>query len=481
MKFDSSNDERSSRRDRRPPPNYFTRSMQVRLLTSVFAFMLVLVLMFEARKPENWKWMWAGVDTSSEAEEELEPIDTRLPPAERRPADEIGTVYANDPPGTSIADEVSAEADDADALHRVEIDAWRGIWRRLDRDQRIVLQRVLRASRRRTAFDTNDSATWSDTYEQIEQSLARYLETANEAVLVSGEEVPADQKRQLLNVLRRVEVDWKESRGNALQAVLEERAWTELERETLSKLQATLDELALMEIRDDMVSRPAEQYAWFRLLESLIEQDEQHLKTQSLGEASFVQLFRQPNEYRGKVVMVRGRVESACKVSAPKNDVGIQTYYMLWLRPLDSSGSPIVAYTLKLPLGFPAIGEELTPIREDVTLTAYFFKRWAYRAKDGIRTAPLLLAKVPVWHPEPAGRTTTLPSPGVALIAVMFVALLAFRIARWAYSASNALPSKRRTAAANSPNAAQFEALRHERVHPPIDEALRELSDQDET
>ena len=486
MKLHSRDDDRPPRRDLQPPPNYFARSMQVRLLTLVFAFMLVIVLMFEARKPENWKWMWGGVDSPGEAEAELVPIDTRLPPAEQTPGDEIGTVYANDPPGSNIAATVTEsataiEADDADALHRVEIDAWRGIWRRLDREQRIIFQRVLRAARRNNDFDPDDLTSWSETYQQVDSSLAQYLETANEAVLVAGEEIPAEQKKQLLNVLRRVEMDWREKRGPALRAVLEARRWTESERASLAHQQATLDELALSEIQDDMVWRPAEQHAWFRLFETLLEQDEQQLQEQSLGEASFVQLFRQPNEYRGKIVSARGRVELAYKVSAPSNDVGIEAYYVFWLRPLDSSDSPIVAYALDLPPGFPAVGEGHTSLREDATFTGYFFKRWAYGAKDGIRTAPLLLAKAPVWHPAPAGPTTRLPSPGVALAAVLLVALLAFRIARWAYSASNSLPSKQRLREARSPDSSQFEALRSETVRPPLNQALQELADQDET
>lgn len=300
-------------------------------------------------------------------------------------------------------------------------------------------------------------------------------------MLVSGEEVPDEQKKQLLNVLRRVEIDWRETRGPALRAVLESREWTEVERESLAKQQATLDELALLEIRDDMVWRPAEQHAWFRLFETLIELNEQQLQEQSLGEASFVQLFRQPNEYRGKIVTTRGRVELAYKVSAPKNDIGIEAYYVFWLRPLDSSDSPIVAYALELPPDFPAVGEGHTALREDLTFTGYFVKRWAYGAKDGIRTAPLLLAKVPVWHPAPEGPTLNLPSPGVAIAAVLLVALLAFRIARWAYAASDALPSKRRLTEAHSPDPAQFEALRSESVRPPLDQAFKELADQDET
>lgn len=482
MRFGSRDDEQrdSSRRRIQPPPNYFARSTQVRLLTMVFAFMLVIVLMFEARKPDNWRWMWSGVKDGPKTEELAEPIDTRLPPAEQREADPVGTVYANDQPGANITTAGLSEADsEEDARHRVEIDAWRGILKRLDRDQRIVLQRVLRAARRRASFDASDLPVWSATYQQLDEQLAKYLQAANEAVLVSGDEVPPEQKQQLMNALRQVEVEWTKMLGRALRAVLEERRWTELERESLAGLQDTLDELALMEIRDDMVWRPAEQHAWFRLFEKLLEQEPQSLQQQSLGEVSFVQLFRQTNEYRGQVVTVKGRVELAYRVTPPKNDIGVEQYYVCWLRPTDSSDSPIVAYLLELPAGFPRVGNEHTALREDLTLTGYFFKRWAYGAKDGIRTAPLVLARTPEWHAAPPLPISKLPSPGVAAAAVLMVVLLAIMVSRLAFSASDALPTRSRLSA-RDPEPKQFEALVAGKVRPTPADRLRELADQKE-
>ncbi len=43
---------------RKPPPNYFSRRVQAKILLLVFLFMGVLMLMSEARKPKHWQWMW---------------------------------------------------------------------------------------------------------------------------------------------------------------------------------------------------------------------------------------------------------------------------------------------------------------------------------------------------------------------------------------------------------------------------------------
>jgi hypothetical protein len=50
--------------------------------------------------------------------------------------------------------------------------------------------------------------------------------------------------------------------------------------------------------------------------------------------------------------------------------------------------------------GLPVDGEYVET-DETVSVTGYFFKRWAYRAQDSTRLAPLILAKTLRWEPEP--------------------------------------------------------------------------------
>lgn len=165
------------------------------------------------------------------------------------------------------------------------------------------------------------------------------------------------------------------------------------------------DELAA--IRDDSYFRNDEAKAWFALLDILRQTDEGELERRSLGRVAYVQLFRQPNTYRGELVTVVGTVRRAHRLSAPKNDVGIERYYQLWLQPADNPSSPMVIYCLGLPEGFPT-GMGLA---EDVRITGFFFKRWAYRAADTLRTAPTLLAKTVVWSPAATMPADVPPDP----------------------------------------------------------------------
>ncbi|MCC7083618.1 MAG: hypothetical protein IT427_01270 [Pirellulales bacterium] len=150
----------------------------------------------------------------------------------------------------------------------------------------------------------------------------------------------------------------------------------------------------LESVRDDTPSRPADQDACLNLLQVLHRATDAELKQASLGLVTYVQLFRQPEVYRGRLVDLRGTVRRAHPIPLPKNQSGLTQYYQLWLFTKDSGTNPFIVYALDLPAGFP-IG---TKLREPVELTGFFFKRVAYSAAGGGMTAPMLLAKTVAWN-----------------------------------------------------------------------------------
>jgi len=177
-------------------------------------------------------------------------------------------------------------------------------------------------------------------------------------------------------------------------------------------------------VRDDTVFRAPESDAWFHLLELLEKNTEERLAKGSSGPVGYLQLERQPQAYRGRLVTVSGTARSAQEVAAPENAYGIERYYQIWLQPLRSDPELIVVYTLYLPFDFP-VGEELD---EPVSATGFFFKRWAYPSRSGILTAPLVLARSIQWTPVqlavPPGSSeeqTLLAAAAAAVIALCFV------------------------------------------------------------
>lgn len=148
-------------------------------------------------------------------------------------------------------------------------------------------------------------------------------------------------------------------------------------------------------VRDDTVLRGGSEHdAFFHLLEILNRESEETLE-QAATPVTFVQLFKQSDEYRGELVSMHGSLRRAFKLPAAKNDYGIEHYYQTWFWPHDKD-FPVVIYFLELPEGFP-LGME---IHEEVSAVGFYFKRWAYAAADDIRTAPLILAKRPTWQKE---------------------------------------------------------------------------------
>jgi len=190
----------------------------------------------------------------------------------------------------------------------------------------------------------------------------------------------------------------------------------------------------LQHVRDDAIFRPEETNAWFNLLSVLRNSKQQDLEAAVFARPTYAQLFRQSEQYRGKIVQVKGVMRRAHYVRAVANDAGIQGYYLTWLFPYDNPHSPMVLYVLELPQGFPT---GMT-IAEEVEATGFFFKRLAYAAQDRPRTAPAVLARNIVWHQrpvlspaEPPGTATWLLAIGGALlVSAGFVAVVVLRTRR---------------------------------------------------
>lgn len=168
-------------------------------------------------------------------------------------------------------------------------------------------------------------------------------------------------------------------------------------------------------IQDDSPRRKAEADAWLHLLRALHETDEKTLQQQSIGRATYADLFRQSAAFRGQIVTVRGCVRRGHEIAAPSNAWGLERYYKLWLFPSDNPDSPMVVYCLSIPKDFP-LGMKIC---EEAEVTGFYFKRSAYQAVDTLRTAPTLAAKTLHWLPAaPADEEQEVPSAGwtVALL-----------------------------------------------------------------
>jgi hypothetical protein len=458
-----------------PPPNYFSRRVQFRLLVAVASLLLVVSLMFEARKAEYWEWMWSG---SPQVRFESQEFDTRL-----------SVVESNDPPGIVYAeasnDAVSVVVDATstqqnDAQRRLELDAWEKLLDRLNRSERSALDQVLLYSRDPEAKTSDIEPSWHGVLEGITKTYLSYLDDANKAVMLKGEMLPDRQRESLLNALREMEVGWTRELLPALHAPVEPRPWTQLDRDHLRALQSLLDELAAKEIRDDSFWRPEERHAWFRWFEILRQRNPTELQRDSIGYVGFLTLFKQSEDYRGKLVTIRGTARLAYRVQAPENIHGITGYVVYWVKPAGGPNSPIVVYALETPEGFPEIKDKdldrtTTPLNEEVTVTGYFFKRWAYPGQSGLHTAPLILARSPIWTGD-SSQPQERPTPGwiVVIGSLVAILLVSVSVAVLVYcvdkrSLGEGTPMR-------NPGRGQLKALKGKNVLPGPEETLQRLA-----
>jgi hypothetical protein len=398
--------------------------------------MLVLMAAERARDPKTWQWL-AEMD---KWDQPSEAINNRLPPQPLRTAgQDPDTFVTTDQAGADQPAEeaASGEPDGIDPVQRAWRQGWKEVFERLGDSERMLLCEMLyRAGQRQPLAADKQPAAQSAI-----ESAGRLWEDYQAAAFQSlGTLSPADQE-QWVDVLRQINLRWSENVRPSLDAVALGRTPTENEEILLAGFQETIDELALSRTLDDtLFLRPAEREIWLRLQGRARDTDSAQLRKESLGVVSYLQLFKQPREYRGRAVTIRGTVKSAYRVTASDNYLGVKEHFVLWILPAGGPTSPIVVYALDLPAGFPAIGSgasEMTKLHEDVEVTGFFLKRGAYLGKDGTYTAPLILANVPQW----SRRETVLADTArfsfgppwliPTIIAALVIAGLIFAVAWW--------------------------------------------------
>ena len=466
----------SARPSLRPPPDYTRRSVKWRIFVLVASLMVVLAIAERARDKNTWNWLWQ-LDQRATTEDAA--VTNRLEP-ER-------TVGDAEPLGTFVAksdSKVEASPPEAEASfeprERAWSQGWNDVYQMLEPQERTLVFQWLHYAREGQALPGLQREAAAALLSKLDTLWKDYQAAAFQSIVNLSE---ADQKLWT-DVLRHVNQRWSGEVHAALQAKLDGPINSEQEQ-ALAEWQRTLDEVNLQLVQDDRVFVPSDKEILFRLLGRARQSPSRDLRKQSVGRVSYLQLFKQPKQYRGKAVTVFGTAKLAYHVEAPPNHLGISGYYVYWIHPNDGPNSPVVVYALETPVGFPEIKDRdkdggVTPLHEQVEVTGYFLKRWAYRGKDGTYTAPLILARVPLWDAEQsklahaAGRTNLQTSEILTAISIALgLSLAAFGLIYWYV--------RRRDRIIRQPEnpqeeAAAINALQNIELRPSTSEALQQLS-----
>lgn len=184
----------------------------------------------------------------------------------------------------------------------------------------------------------------------------------------------------------------------------------------------TVDRNRLTGIVDDApLTRAGDKAGWdylFGVLRECSQEEIERLEGEWVG---FLQLQRQPVEYRGRLVQITGRLVRCEFVPQPQSenplDVNVSDdnasqahfsgrmpgFYESWVLVKDEKHIPISVCTLEVPVGFPVADG----LDEQVTVTGFFYKRRLFLSADDEEvTTPTILAKSFHWISEEKVGTT---------------------------------------------------------------------------
>jgi hypothetical protein len=203
--------------------------------------------------------------------------------------------------------------------------------------------------------------------------------------------------------------------------------------------------------------RDAEREAYFRVLEFAEQKDNNRLREaaqQNLADfenqfyvaqqkaaaknpgqphyrfSLYAGLLNDPAAYRGKLLTLRGHIRRLEEMPLMDGDRDLGTAYQAYLFTDDSRTHPYIVVCRFVPPEMPRGGD----IAEEVEVTGYFFKIYAYDAQDTARVAPLIIAQRLNWFPHQANLPLISPLLGGVLAAAAILMLI---VVLWRISAKD--------------------------------------------
>ena len=145
----------------------------------------------------------------------------------------------------------------------------------------------------------------------------------------------------------------------------------------------------LESISDQEIGIPAKEAdTYYRTLAHISRLDERYLDKHALKNVLHVNLLNSPDQYRGKLITIRGMARRISEVRVVKNQYGVKQTYEAWVLTPDSGNDPlrIVAGSIdpRLPTG--------EKVAVQIEVTGYFLKLYSYSSPKGHYVAPLILA-----------------------------------------------------------------------------------------
>lgn len=444
------------------PIPYSRSGLNTKLLMLFAMLGMVVYAMFEAGKPENWEWMGfekqPGISIAIDEENESRDaavLSNDSEVAERnvgatRKSDVKRSGAVGKPPSSGNASiSIVREQDSAGSqamlsirLQQASQEAgypaaairfWEQAYRDLSQDSRKALMKTLKQIRMEGSLSDKEIDAAKRAVIALTKKRREYHQELFDQLTLTPDK--ATNKRELSERYNASEDKWKKAILPSLVAKIGKQEITAEWRQAIIGLQAVLDQLAYAEVKDrTTVGWNGDSIAWARLWEKILHEDVTGEST-TANPVQRIQLVSQPDFYRGKSVTIEGVVLSGRKeVLKSTSSLGLDHYYVLWMRPTDSDVGPYCLYTAKLPEAFPDLGEEFQDLDQLIKANAVFFKVRSFVAVDSsVAYGPVLLTNtiesLAAAKPEAATREQSTIPWGYLLPAILGISLISGVIA----------------------------------------------------
>lgn len=352
---------------KRDAPNYSSLGTRLRLMSLVAMLVLVLMAMEKASKPETWERLGFREPVVEAAPDEST-IQVSANQLSDQPPD---IVESSDLHENSVQVEDVAQLAGQGAEDSGDPDFWVQFYETRSDKKKQHLLRMLRFARIEQPLLEEYLAASTEIITQLGPALNSHL-TGLEGTELETQKKLLGQQRQALAAI-------------AIGQVLEPE-----QKETMLELENRLQEQAFANVRDRTpMKRAADGPAWIFAWEQILTG-----KSDVPVDVSHLQLMSQPEFYRGKFIELEGTVRGAQRINTKGNELGIESYYVVWMQPDEAGTGPFCIYVFELPESFPVVGDQFTKIQVPAKVCGLFFKLRVYAARSGeVPTCPLVLAK----------------------------------------------------------------------------------------
>lgn len=366
---------------RRDAPNYSSLGTRLRLMSLVAMLVLVLMAMEKASKPETWERLGfrepvveparggAAVGGNTNGDGAVLVLDNQV-------SDQSGEkIAAPDDNLVPELDKGSADVNVQSLGNSGETDFWVQFYEMLSDKKKRHLLRMLRFARIEQPLLEQYFKTSTEIITQLGPALKTHLSELEAAELEAAE---FESQKELLGQQRQ-----------ALAAIAIGQTPEPAQREMILAIESRLREKAFADVRDRTpMKRGADGPAWIFAWEQVLAGDDAALAV------SYLQLMSQPEFYRGKRVELKGTIQGAQRVATKGNELGIESYFVVWMQPEEAGTGPFCIYVFELPDDFPVVGDQFTQIQVPAKISGLFFKLRVYAARSGeVPTCPLVLAR----------------------------------------------------------------------------------------